>query len=358
MDLLGPGKGGGCRWCAVCRCLLAALLFRRRRCSCGRTIVGLLPWLVAVGGVGVLIKKLCDCLRRSGPVGPVSRGPVVQRVPARIYRRPDPLIYSQRWLQAQGLAVTWDNPDIHIERAGVRVAPHSLDPATEYEIVAQIWNGSTLAPAVAMPVRFSYLGFGVATGNHPIGSQHVDLPVKGAPGLPAIARMPWTTPSAPGHYCIQVELIWPDDLNPYNNLGQTNTDVKPLNSPRATFLIPVRNEHSRTETFQLEVDSYRLAPQLPCPPSDPHGAAPDTRARELRREQARSRHLAGGHPIPDGWDVALAPRELQLEPGQETEVRLEVQAPDGFSGAQTFNLNVLANGQLVGGVTLTAEGKA
>jgi hypothetical protein len=75
-------------------------------------------------------------------------------VPPWAYRQPDPLIYSQQYLQAQGLAVTWHNPDIHLERAsvpGVEVDSSKLDPDTEYIVVARIWNGSTTAAAVDMP---------------------------------------------------------------------------------------------------------------------------------------------------------------------------------------------------------------
>ena len=55
-----------------------------------------------------------------------------------------------------GIAVAWDNPDIHLELGGVTVPSESLSKSTTYDIVARIWNGSTDAPAVKMPVRFSY----------------------------------------------------------------------------------------------------------------------------------------------------------------------------------------------------------
>jgi hypothetical protein len=44
-----------------------------------------------------------------------------QHVPAHIYKRPDPMIYSQQYLMSLGLAVTWQNPDIHLELGGVPV---------------------------------------------------------------------------------------------------------------------------------------------------------------------------------------------------------------------------------------------
>jgi hypothetical protein len=39
-------------------------------------------------------------------------------------------------------------------------------------------------------------------------------------------------------------------------------------------------------------------------------------------------------------------------------VTVEVKAPDGFEGRQAFNVNALAGDELVGGVTLIAEGRA
>jgi hypothetical protein len=80
--------------------------------------------------------------------------------------RPDPLIYSQQYLMGLGLAVTWDNPDIWLERNGSRVSSHAIEPDTEYEIVARIWNGSTDAPVPLLHVRFSYLSFGGGGDQH------------------------------------------------------------------------------------------------------------------------------------------------------------------------------------------------
>ncbi len=73
------------------------------------------------------------------------------------YHRPDPMIYSQFYLMKQGLAVTWDNPDIQLYQNGFTVPSHALQPDTEYELVARCWNLSYDAPVVGMPVRFTYL---------------------------------------------------------------------------------------------------------------------------------------------------------------------------------------------------------
>ena len=57
--------------------------------------------------------------------------PDCQTIPPHIYRRPDPLIYSQQYLQSQGIAVTWQNPDVTIEQGGVPVDPSQLLPSTD-----------------------------------------------------------------------------------------------------------------------------------------------------------------------------------------------------------------------------------
>ncbi len=205
-----------------------------------------------------LVRLLRPCLtRRPTPDRPADSG----TIPERAYRQPDPLIYSQFWLQQRGLAVTWQNPDIHLELGsapGAAVDSSALLPDTEYRISARIWNGSTDAPAVGVGVELSYLDFGIGGLSVPIGSTDVDLGVKGAAGTPAVATVAWRTPATPGHYCLQANVIWPFDADPGNNLGQHNIDVRPLNSPTARFTVPVRNPGRRPMAVRLGVDAYAL----------------------------------------------------------------------------------------------------
>jgi len=268
------------------------------------------------------------------------------RIPSWAYRQPDPLVYSQPYLTNLGFAVTWDNPDITVERGGTVVDQHELQPATTYDIVARVWNGSTSGPAVDLPVRASYFDMGIGTVAVPIGATTVDLPVKGAPGCPAFARLPWTTPAAPGHYCVQVVLDWPDDAEPANNLGQSNTDVKALNSPRAGFTFPLRNDAAHHRDLTLAVDEY-VVPALPRCDERPN---PD----EVRRRHGSP----ADHPVPEGWSVAIDPRGASLRPGETVDVSVEVLAPDGFRGRKTFNVNAWHGAVCVGGVSLTVEGTA
>ena len=294
----------------------------------------MLRLLVALTGLLWLWRH---CRPRSEPSEPGS-----MTIPSSAYRRADPMLYSQTYLSSLGLAVTWDNPDITVERGGVVVDQHSLTPATDYEVVVRVWNGSMSGPAVDLPVRVSYLDFGIGTVSVPIGITTVDLPVKGAVGNPVFARVPWTTPGSPGHYCLQARLEWSDDANPDNNLGQSNTDVRPLNSPRAAFEFPVRNDGPRPRTLRLVADAYVIPRPENC----------DERVDSLT---ARRRHERGRHPVPEGWEVDVDPAEVPLGPGEVATVRVTATAPDGFSGRRTFNVDAFDGEALVGGVTLTAE---
>jgi hypothetical protein len=89
----------------------------------------------------------------------------------------------------QGVAVTWENPEIRVEQGGAVVPQHQSKPDTDYEIVARVWNGSVDAPAVNMPVEFSYLDFGGRSVF--IGTTTLHLSVKGGPLCSAFAKIGW-----------------------------------------------------------------------------------------------------------------------------------------------------------------------
>lgn len=308
--------------------------------------LGLLGGMRLVQG---MLKKACKKAggdkKGSGSVGhPPSNGIIV---PPQIYKRPDPMIYSQLYLLSQGLAVTWNNPDIQLfDAAGNAAQSHALDPATQYTIRARIWNGSSDAPAVNVRVRFSYLDFGAGTVQKLIGDTWVDVPVKGSPLGPAIASMPWTTPAASGHYCIRVELLWLDDANPLNNVGQENVDVKKLNSPNATFTFKVRNSSPRPAALALRADSYALPPRRPCSERTPPRG-------DVTERDPFGAHRRDAHPVPDGWKIEVeGGDELQLRENEEREVSVRITATDAFVTLQPININVFDAEQPVGGVTL------
>jgi hypothetical protein len=274
-----------------------------------------------------------------------SRAPCVP-IDDPAFVRPDPLIYAQYYLMSLGLAVTWDNPDIHLRLNGVPVQPHELKPATTYEVVARIWNGSTDCPVVAMPVHFSYLDFGAGTHRIGIATTTVDLGVKGGPGCPAEASVPWTTPTTPGHYCIQVLLDPADDSNRLNNLGQTNTDVKPAHSA-AVFEFTLRNDTARQHSYRFETDAYRLLDLDPC------ATGPEAQA---ARRQRLARQQRGMESVPPGWVIDVSPATPALSPGQSVMVTVTVTPPPGFTGAQPLNVHAFHEDGLAGGVTLTVTG--
>jgi hypothetical protein len=200
-------------------------------------------------------------------------------------KRPDPLIYDQYYLMAKGFAVTWDNPDIWLELGGVVVPSDNLTPNTTYDVVARIWNGSTEGVVVDLPVTFRYLSFGSGIHSNPVvpGPRDVIvhlLGVKGGPNCPAFATTKWTTPPIAGHYCLQVSFSWLDDYNPYNNLGQENTQVGVSHSPVA-FQFQLGNDKVFAQEFRFETDSYILPPlaylrrrRKPDPPREPRHVDP------------------------------------------------------------------------------------
>jgi hypothetical protein len=176
------------------------------------------------------------------------------------YARPDPLLYSQPYLLSLGLAVTWDNPDIALRRNGALIPAEQIAPDTEYEVVARIWNNSTEAPAIGLPVRLSCHEVGINTPRVLVGETQVDLPVKGAAGLPALATFRWRTPSAAGQYRPLVELHWPDDANPLNNLGYRQVLACTLAAGQVQAQLAVRNEGGSQRTIQVLADGYTIVP--------------------------------------------------------------------------------------------------
>jgi hypothetical protein len=285
------------------------------------------------------------------------QGTGCQHVPGHIYKQPDPMIYSQQYLLSKGLAVTWENPDVHLELGGVEVDSSDLKPNTTYDVVARIWNNSLDAVVVGMPVNFSFLSFGIGGKRTPIGTTPVDLAVKGAPGCPAFALMPWLTPITPGHYCLLIEFTWADDANPFNNVGQHNTNVKALNSPHAEFVFPVRNEARTERQIALRVDGYTLPAPPDCGGRPAVGNPRPTQTEVVQRlRQISVANNPKAFPVPEGWTVAIDPPALVLGPEQERSVKVDITAPDGFSGRKTFNVTGFAGTTSVGGVSLTVTG--
>jgi hypothetical protein len=297
---------------------------------------------------------------------PHQRGGCCVDIPISEYKRPDPLLYSQFFLMKQGLAVTWDNPDIQLYDNNVAVSSSSLEADHDYQVVVRVWNNSYDAPAANLPVYLSFLDFGAGGTSNAVGKTFINLGVKASPHCPAFATFTWHTPKKEGHYCLQALLDWPDDANPDNNLGQENTNVGKLHSP-ATFDFLVQNHAGVTRRYLLEADMYRLPELDPCPPHqgpNDRGGRTMTRLRESRMRWAKALANQGyGHfPVAPEWSVRIEPRTFSLNPNEEVKVTVNIEYLIGtFVGQQPFNINVFANAphvdrELVGGVTLTVEG--
>jgi hypothetical protein len=286
-------------------------------------------------------------------------------VPASVYRRPDPLLYSQSFLMKQGIGVTWDNPDIQLFDKTTAVSSAAIEANKEYNVVVRIWNNSYDAPAVGLGVSLSFLSFGIGQSSTFVDKTLVDLGVKGSGQCPAFATFKWKTPEAEGHYCLQATLQWPDDANPDNNVGQENTNVKKLQSP-AVFTFPVANQAGIARQFELKPDTYHLRPARPCTTEDAYVPARGKQFSRLeeskhrwttiRREQAYELFA-----VPDNWSVTIEPSRFELGPREEIMVTVSAEPRTaGFTGRQSININAFAtdnhvNRELVGGVTLHVD---
>jgi hypothetical protein len=300
-----------------------------------------LAWLAKSGRWRPLPCDQCNTL--SGPIVSV----------------PDPLIYDQYYLWSLGLPFSWSNPDITIWFGAAEVAATDLAPATTYEVVARIWNSSTTAPIAGLNVAFAYLSFGVGVQSNPIGHTAVNLGVKGGPDQPAFARMLWTTPATPGHYCIQVLLEPFSDSNWSNNLGQENTQVVATQSP-AVSTFALRNDTDVRQAYEFRADAYQLLPVNPCPPAATTERAPREDPVASRLAFVATQPVGQPVPVPAGWLITTMPERPEVAPLEEITVQVTIEPPVGFLGTQPINIHAFrtaADGSipravLAGGVTL------
>jgi len=308
------------------------------------------------------LNGLCRALRNGFRRPP--RDGCCLHLPPTAYKRPDPLIYDQYYLMAQGLAVTWDNPDINLQDMnGNPVSADDLNPDTDYQVFITVYNNSYEAPAVGLPIFLSYLSFGIGTTSTPIGVTTVNLSVKGGANCPATTPQPiiWHTPTIPGHYCLQALLVWSDDANPFNNLGQKNTHVGKLQSPVVSS-VEVRNQAGVLRHFELEADMYQLPTLPPCsdqpPPPRTGGRYAESKA---RWEAALRTQGYGLFPVSPDWNLSINPSSFDLAANASISVSVSIDRASGsFIGAQPFNIHGFTSvaGRprvLVGGVTLYIE---
>ena len=326
-----------------------------------RSIPDLLRVLLRIfSTLGPFLRGLCRAIKKC--FHRPDRNSCCVHIPPSSYKRPDPMLYAQYWLMKQGLSVTWDNPDIQLyDSANNAVSSSALKEDTDYKVEVRVWNNSYDAPVHNLPVYLSFLSFGIGTTSTPVGKTYIDLGVKGSPHCPAFADFIWHTPKA-GHYCLQALLVWADDANPENNLGQENTNVGKPHSP-AHFDFTVHNDASVRRHYELEADMYRLPELQDCreepPPSRYGSRLAESRARWERALQGQG---YGRFPVTSDWRVTIRPSNFDLAAGASQNVSVDIEHPAGpFTGTQAFNIHGFAtppNGprRLAGGVTLFVEG--
>ncbi len=186
---------------------------------------------------------------------------------------------------AQGLSVTWDNPDMWITLPdGTPVASHALQPATDYLVHARIHNAS-FDPALGTAVRCLYRPYSFNSPDRvpievlPDGSERVVV-LHIPPWQSEVAVFRWMTPPTPNqHWCLQAECNHPADKNPNNNLGQENTQVLGGSSgSQVQTGARLFNPTDRTMRARVTIDQYAV-------PAGEVELKLDTRIRHLRRKR-------------------------------------------------------------------------
>ena len=272
-------------------------------------------------------------------------------IPAGVWLQPDAYLYSQRYLMSLGIGVTWDNPDVELtDMSGAVVGSHDLLPSTEYRITATIHNRSNDAPAPGMPVVFTLFSFGAGGSSQPLGSDLINLPVRAAPGEPALASVVWKTPPVAGHHCIQIEAVWADDANQLDNMGQHNTVIRGVaRGQRIEVRIPVVHSMQGRTRLRARLDSYVL-PERPL-----------RRQEKRESDEAFLKRIAAANaperfPAAEGWMAEISRREIVQDPDETSVLDFQATVPASAQpgSEQRFNVAVSeeSTGKMVGGVTV------
>jgi hypothetical protein len=197
-------------------------------------------------------------------------------LPEDITRRPDPCIYSQTYLQSQGIAVTWNNPDIWMAKASTPgvIEPDSyhLEADTDYIVSVRCHNASTdLALGVRVRLLFRPWSFNspdlLPVQTNAIGQEVVRFANIAGMSF-TVVQFNWHTPPvAPGetqHFCLQAHLSHPMDINLENNMGQENTNVHSANPGHVApgevveVDVPLFNNSKFAKRFGFKADAYAI----------------------------------------------------------------------------------------------------
>ena len=329
--------------------------------------------------------------------GKPPQAPCPEDIPPHVRRKPDPCLYSQAFLLAQGVPVTWDNPDIQITETDGTPAPSSqLEADHDYLVQGRIWNAS-FNPALGVEVRCAVRDWGMGgdwlvVQTNADGTEHVELLVI-APWGNATSKFKWHTPPVTGHFCLRVACHHPDDKNTANNVGQENTRVVATGvGGNVSARARVTNTARRGNRLTFSIDTYRVRDQewefklqtrIRSIGDGPVGGRTNVReslrnlivrlAKEGRgpintayayvsREPLFKSESGAPRSIPEGWKLTFdgqppnAP--LLLAPGEsrDVEIRVEVPATARPGEEHAFNINSIdsAEGRL-SGVTLVVR---
>ena len=224
-----------------------------------------------------LVECLCEFLRRMNLKEEEDEDEKCNPpLPEEVTRRPDPCIYSQQYLASQGVAVTWNNPDIWMAKASTPnvIEPDSyhLEADTDYVVSVRCHNAST-DYALGVKVRLLYRPWSfnspdlLPVDTTPGGQEVVRF--ANIPGMGAvIVQFNWHTPTAPPgetrHFCLQAHLSHPMDINLENNMGQENTNVHSANPGHVApgeivdVDVPLFNNGRLQNQFAFGADAYAV----------------------------------------------------------------------------------------------------
>jgi hypothetical protein len=224
-----------------------------------------------------LIEILCEFIRRMNLKEEEGENEKCNPpYPEEVLRRPDPCIYSQRYLANQGVSVTWNNPDIWMAKASTPnvIEPDSyhLEENTDYIVNVRCHNASTDL-ALGVKVRLLYRPWSFNSPellpvNITADGQEV-VRFANIPGMgSAIVQFNWHTPAAPvgepRHFCLQAHLSHPMDINLENNMGQENTNVHSANPGHVAsgeivdVEVPLFNNGRTEKQFIFKANTYAI----------------------------------------------------------------------------------------------------
>jgi len=232
-------------------------------------------------GILALVVRLFECLckfvrRMNLKEEEDENGKCNPPLPEDVTRRPDPSIYSQRYLASQGVAVTWNNPDIWMAKASTPnvIEPDSyhLEADTDYIVSVRCHNASTdLALGVKVRLLYRPWSFNspdlLSVDTTPGGQEVIRL--ANIPGMGATTvEFNWHTPTVPAgesrHFCLQAHLSHPMDINLENNMGQENTNVHSANPGHVAageivyVDVPLFNNGRLRNQFAFRADAYAI----------------------------------------------------------------------------------------------------